>query len=42
MEKLTKPEIQENLDLIDSGWSHEGDFIKKEFQFKDYKMYKLY
>jgi 4a-hydroxytetrahydrobiopterin dehydratase len=36
MEKLTKPEIQENLDLIDSGWTHEGDFIKKEFQFKNF------
>ncbi len=36
MEKLTKPEIQENLDLIDPGWSYEGDFIKKEFQFKNF------
>ena len=36
MEKLPKTEIQENLDLIDSGWTHEGDFIKKEFQFKNF------
>lgn len=36
MEKLTKPEIQENLSLLDEGWSHEGDAIKKEFRFKDF------
>lgn len=36
MEKLTKQEILENLSLIEQGWSNEGDFIRKEFQFKDF------
>ena len=36
MEKLTKQEIQENISLLEQGWSSEGDFIRKEFQFKDF------
>ncbi len=36
MDKLTKAEIKENLDLLEKGWINEGDFIKKEFKFKDF------
>ncbi len=36
MEKLSKQEIKENLDLLEKGWSNEDIFIKREFEFKNF------
>ena len=36
MERLEQQEIDINLQKLASGWTQEGDFIKKEFTFKDF------
>lgn len=36
MDKLSKPAILENLDLLEKGWTYSDEFIQKEFIFKDF------